>query len=186
MISEIANLLDSSDNQLSVAVPGIASQNYNGNLVCKSNKWNLEVGKGQDYINHLANDHPNYRPLESTLNVFGCTRCSYCKNTIQVLGHICSKNKKKKSELILPGKQNYESVIDVSWTVTLIGYDMTLPVYNRLCEIIDDYFEQGIACLERGTREHRLHIQCTGTLYYTNNEKSVKDLGLEFRRELMM
>ena len=96
------------------------------------------------------------------------------------------KNKKKKSELILPGKQNYESVIDVSWTVTLIGYDITLPVYNRLCEIIDDYFEQGIACLERGTREHRLHIQCTGTLYYTNNEKSVKDLGLEFRRELMM
>jgi hypothetical protein len=50
----------------------------------------------------------------------------------------------------MPGKDNYDELIEVSYTVVFPKQDISQICYDTVCnEIIEKYFDQGIACTER-------------------------------------
>jgi hypothetical protein len=84
----------------------------------------------------------------------------------------------------MPGSVNHMGTIDVSWTVTLLDQDITNSVFLKIIKLIDEFFDMGVVCLERGTRMKKLHAQCSGRLFFVNDEKGVKWLANQFRKEL--
>jgi hypothetical protein len=112
-----------------------------------------------------------------------CIKCG-----IVSLGHVCASVPRQLEHVgvafKMPGNESYMQTVDVSWTVTLSDIDITQTVYKAITKIIDDYFHIGVVCLERGNKNKRLHAQCTGRLYFPNDDKSVRWLGASFRKEL--
>ena len=50
----------------------------------------------------------------------------------------------------MPGKETYDELIEVSYTVTFNKQDISQLCYDTVCnEIIEKYFDQAIACTER-------------------------------------
>ena len=50
----------------------------------------------------------------------------------------------------MPGKDNYDELIEVSYTIVFPKQDITQICYTTVCdEIIEKYFDQAIACTER-------------------------------------
>ena len=50
----------------------------------------------------------------------------------------------------MPGKENYDELIEVSYTVVFPKRDINQACYESVCkDIIEQYFDQGIACTER-------------------------------------
>jgi hypothetical protein len=55
-----------------------------------------------------------------------------------------------KSQRSMPGKDNYDELIEVSYTVVFPKTDISSICYKTVCnDIIEQYFDQGIACTER-------------------------------------
>ena len=55
-----------------------------------------------------------------------------------------------KKDRSMPGKENYDELIEVSYTVTFNKQDISQLCYTTVCkDIIENYFDQGIACTER-------------------------------------
>ena len=82
----------------------------------------------------------------------------------------------------MPGIENFKESIDVSWTITFQkDRDISPELYDSVKGIIDKYFHVGIACTERGVKMGNLHIQATGSLYFTHDSKLLTWLSNQFR-----
>ena len=126
------------------------------------------------FIQHLKL-HPDYNPKSTTLFRFSCKRCEQCKQVVEIDTHVCLI---KRSTFEYPSKEKFNTIVDVSWTVTARGdRDIMQSTFNAVKNIIDEYFDYGIASTERGQKNNHLHIQATGRIYFPDDELKIKKLG---------
>ena len=77
-----------------------------------------------------------------------------------------------------PSRSKYNTTVDVSWTITARGErDIFLSTFAMVQNIINEYFECGIASTERGQKNNHLHIQACGRIYFHDEENKIKKLG---------
>ena len=145
--------------------------------MCPFTSCTVMVGNGQLFLDHIKQHISdfNYKPQGPTLIRFGCKRCPTCKQMTDE-AHSCVVQRSSGKEY--PSKDRFNTCIDVSWTVSARGERDIFPVtFEAVKDIIESYFDVGIASTERGAKNNHLHIQCTGKLYYHTDEGKVKRLG---------
>ena len=138
---------------------------------------NEKVCAGQEFVEHLKvhTAAAPYNPKGPTLFRFNCKRCEQCKEIVVIGEHECTI---KREHFELPDKGKFNTVVDISWTITARGErDIQMSTFTMVKSIIDDYFEYGIASTERGHRINNLHVQAAGRIHFYDDEIKIKKLG---------
>jgi len=125
--------------------------------LCSYPRCDLKICMGEAYIDHIKQAHPGYCPRSFTLSNFNVKKCKGCNEIVCLNHHCIIENDIKKKNLEFPSSQKYSTYVDISWTVSAMNdTDISDGIYKSVCSIIDEYFEYGIACTERGIHKHYL------------------------------